>query len=457
MIKKYMGDQKKQTVLSRVLIPIFARLARENQPYCVCGNYEGLPFYTENDVDIWAKDTKAVVFTIKEVCAENGLDLYLENKNATGSNLFFWTQTEAGPVTIHLDVLGECRWLSFLPLVKSERIEQQRKEYNGFMVATDTIDAAMHFMHPLTHFGVIRDKYKKSFEKESGNAAFWEIVETGFGTDFSREIQPLFNARNWDAVEDSFCRWRRKLLMRAIQRMGREELQSFTKFCFSSISRFFRPCGLFIAFVGADGCGKTTVQKNLQPFFEKGFTKGKIKKYYWRPFLIPRIRSLLPGGKNKQPEDSVPADRLKLRRVGVAKRIVHSVKLVYYCIDCFLGRLKYQGVWSKGGVVCFDRYWDDLIVFPERFGVRVPRGLVRALSVFVPKPDIVFYLHADAEVLVARKLELPIEEMKRQVDDYKRLAQEKNHFALIPADLSEEDVLAAVISACLAKMSLRYK
>lgn len=61
------------------------------------------------------------------------------------------------------------------------------------------------------------------------------------------------------------------------------------------------------------------------------------------------------------------------------------------------------------------------------------------------------------KVLIARKLELPIEEMKRQINDYQRLVSNNDHFILIQADMSEKDVLSAVISACLEKMSLRYK
>lgn len=449
--------QKKQTILSRVLTALFSRLEVENQPYCVCGNYKDLPFYTENDVDIWAKYPIAVVNIIKEVCNENGLDLYLENKNATGSNLFFWTFSGKEPVTIHIDVLCGCRWLSFLPLVNSKLIEQNRKKFNGFFIANDTIDAAMHFMHPLTHFGVIRDKYKKSLEIESREKSFWKIIEPGFGTEFCQEIQPHFKERNWGAIEDAFSDKKRKLLVHMIRRMRWVEYCSFYKFINSNIKRLFRPTGLSIAFIGPDACGKTTVQKNLQPFFEKAFTKGKIKSFYWRPFLFPRIQSLFLFGREKHSKESNPTDRLKLRRSGLFRRFFHSIKLLYYCLDFFVGRFKYQGVWSKGGVVCFDRYWYDLLVFPERFALNVPRTLVKLLSIFVPKLDIIFYLHAEAEVLLERKYELPIEEVRRQIYEYKILAEGYTHFSTISSDLSEADVLSEVISSCLAKMSTRYK
>ena len=451
-----MSIQEEQTVLSRLLIPLFSRLTREKQPYCVCGNYKNLPFHTENDVDLWAKNPKAVIAIVKEVSTECGLTLYLENKNATGSNLFFWIQTEMGPVTVHLDVLSECRWHSFLPLVKSREIEQQRKKYNGFMVATETIDAAMHFMHPLTHFGEIREKYFHDFIRESSNPGFRRIIEAGLGATFYQEISPLLQEHNWQAIEKAFVRRKNDVLMHAIRQMRVAQWQSFFRFIVSNLRRLLRPNGLFVAFVGPDGCGKTTVQKNLQPFFEKGFTKGKIKKFYWRPFLLPLIKSLLPGAKNKKLVASDPAERLKLRHASLVQQITHIVKLFYYCFDFLVGRLKYQAVWSKGGVVCFDRYWDDLLIFPERFGLCVSSVLVRALGIFVPKPDIVFYLHAEAEVLTARKLELPIEEMTQQIAGYKELAQNRQHYVQIQADLSEEDVVSNVVTTCLTKMSDRY-
>lgn len=325
-------------------------------------------------------------------------------------------------------------------------------------MANNTIDAAMHFMYPLAHLGKIPEKYKNDLKRESINKDFWNIIEDGWGKKFIKEIKFHFMQSDWHSVERTFYRKKSYLTLRSVKQIRFQETKSFFSFINTNFLRLFRPNGLFIAFIGPDGCGKTTVQNNLQPFFEKGFTKDKIKKFYWRPFLLPRIKVLLLGKRHEQSksDESEPSECLELREVGLGKRLVHCIKLLYYWIDYLIGRIKYQGAWSRGGVVCFDRYWDDLLVYPERFGLNVPTWLLKVLGLFIPQPDIIFYLDADAKVLDARKPELPKAELSRQIEKYRDLAKKNKRIFYVNAEYSEQDVQSLVIRICLEKMSQRY-
>lgn len=446
--------------LYELLTSLFEELRITNLPYCVCGNYSELPHYTENDVDIWVNDPALLIEIIENICFFLKYKIYLENTNATGTNFFIYTNTlHSHKDFIHIDILNECRWHSFLPLVRSKTIEDHRKPYKEFYVANETVDAAMHLMYPLAHFGKVTPKYHDDIIHAAKADTFWQIVQDGWGIAFTKRIMPLVKNGLWNELEKDFANHKMKLTVHALSKVRGPEIKSFFSFVTCNIKRLIKPTGLFIAFIGPDGCGKTTIQNNLMPFFQKGFTKGKIKRFYWRPFLLPRIKFLLSGGKKDirdNGEFEEPSARLELRKVGLGKRTAHCVKLFYYCLDYIFGRLKYQGVWSRGGVVCFDRYWHDLVVFPERFGINVPQWLVRLLGIFVPKPDIVFYLHAEPEVLIGRKHELPFEEMKTQTEQYKALCHRHNNFALIDGDQPEIDVLEDVIKTCLEKMSKRY-
>ena len=276
------------------------------------------------------------------------------------------------------------------------------------------------------------------------------------GNPFCKKIQPLINGCLWSELEELFAVNRTKLTWYSLSSAGRAEIKSFYLSVKCNIQRLLRPSGLFIAFVGPDGCGKTTLQEGLKPFFAKGFTKGKIKRFYWRPFLFPRIKTLVTGKRNPEPDEAAPSDRLKLRTAGLGKRAVHSLKLFYYWLDYIFGRIKIQGTWSRGGVVCFDRYWHDLLVFPERFGLNVPKKMVKFLTIFVPKPDIIFYLHAEPEVLIRRKPELPLNEIKQQVEQYKNMTLKERNCILINGEQSKEEVLRTVTATCLQTMSSRY-
>jgi len=451
---------KQTTTLSRLLVPLFVCLNTCGQLYCVCGNYAKLPLHTDNDVDIWAKNTSFVTQLIESICANLNYKMFLKNSNSTGSNLFFYSLEDKQYAFIHIDVLQECRWKSFLPLVKAITIEGQRKQYENFWVANETVDAAMHLMYPLSRFGKVTPKYYEDIIKEARNDDFWQIIQDGWGASFAKKVMPLIEKGMWAHVEKEFTRHKMKLFLYSLNKVRYTEIKSLILFVTSNIKRLIKPNGLFIAFIGPDGCGKTTIQNNLQPFFEKCFTKGKIKKFYWRPFLFPRIQALLLRNKRTvqtvDDNEDISARLELLHKVGVRKYFVHCIKLLYYWLDYILGRSKYQGAWSRGGIVCFDRYWGDLLVFPERFGISVPTWITKIFGFFVPQPDIVFYLHAAPEVLISRKPELPFTEIKRQTEQYSALCERYKNYYLINGDQPKEKVLADIIQTCLETMAQRY-
>ena len=55
--------------------------------------------------------------------------------------------------------------------------------------------------------------------------------------------------------------------------------------------------------------------------------------------------------------------------------------------------------------------------------MRLPHWLLRFLSWFIPKPDLVVFLDADAESIYQRKNELTIEEIERQQAIIKKICK----------------------------------
>ena len=54
----------------------------------------------------------------------------------------------------------------------------------------------------------------------------------------------------------------------------------------------------------------------------------------------------------------------------------------------------------------FDRYHGDLLVDPRRYRYGGPMSLARLIVRFMPQPDLVFFLDATPEILLARKQEV---------------------------------------------------
>jgi thymidylate kinase len=109
-------------------------------------------------------------------------------------------------------------------------------------------------------------------------------------------------------------------------------------------------------------------------------------------------------------------------------------------VDFVVGHLLlYLPVLRTGGTVIIERGWQDLIVDPKRY-LLPARWLARILGVVVPAPDIVVVLDAPPTVLQQRKQELSLEEIRRQLDEWKATAKARRKVVQLDA-LEPPDVL----------------
>jgi len=67
-----------------------------------------------------------------------------------------------------------------------------------------------------------------------------------------------------------------------------------------------------------------------------------------------------------------------------------------------------------------------------------------------PRPDLVVYLDAPVEVLLARKGEGTLESIARRQEDYRSLAGEVERFAIVDADRPLDEVIADVVAEIVA-------
>lgn len=109
-------------------------------------------------------------------------------------------------------------------------------------------------------------------------------------------------------------------------------------------------------------------------------------------------------------------------------------------------------------MVLFDRYAFDLEMDPRRFRIRLPRRWLRLAGRLAPKPDLIFCLDGDPEEIASRKGELPLEEVRRQVEWIRDFAGRNSNAVLISTRGSVEEtrdqVLTALRDYCLARNPL---
>jgi thymidylate kinase len=117
--------------------------------------------------------------------------------------------------------------------------------------------------------------------------------------------------------------------------------------------------------------------------------------------------------------------------------------------------LRLRPVTFRGGLVLIDRYYYDFFVDQRRYRLSVPPFVVRLGHFFLKKPDLVVLLDAPAEVLQARKQEVPLAETERQRQAYLALVKGLHNGRVVDATQPPEKVGADISGAILTFMAER--
>lgn len=190
-----------------------------------------------------------------------------------------------------------------------------------------------------------------------------------------------------------------------------------------------KPTGLVVAFLGADGSGKTSVieriQDDLLPIFERSHY------YHLRPHF----------GRNVADTKEVTDPYNQTKRNSVA-----SVgKLGFWLLDySFSYATDIYWRLTKSTLVIFDRFIDDIIVDPIRYRYGGPESLARFAARMAPRPHLVILLSAPADVLQHRKRELTYAESERQARAYLDLVSKLANGHVVDASKPLEHVVVEV-------------
>ena len=208
-----------------------------------------------------------------------------------------------------------------------------------------------------------------------------------------------------------------------------------------------------VALIGPDGAGKTTISRRLQDEFPlpikyiyMGVNRDSSNHMLPTTRLIRAIKRAL-GAK---PDVLGPPDRnkVKARPKNPMKRVLASIKAVFRLANQLSEEWFRQAVaWyykQRGHVVLFDRhFFSDYHAYDIANGAGLPlsrriHGFL--LQHFYPKPDLVIYLDAPAEVLFARKGEGTVEALERRRQEYLQLRHLVQHFAIVDVTQSPDEV-----------------
>lgn len=395
--------------MSQLLNKFFSFLNEENILYCVIHSFENLPATVASDIDICIDlCEQGMDRAVSEVCLRNKASIVQKYEYDVPLNFTYKILTEEGEF-LSLDLSNDRRGGLNEDVLKTEEILRDRYMFSGFYVARPEIEA-VYLLNKKSQKGIISDH----------DLARLRLLYETKRDETEKEIISLFGKSSLfifrELLDEVKSEKRIELLNRLKgQRILKQVVLSPHRWPFivcyeiKRVSRrVFYPVGTFAAIVAPDGAGKSSVSKgiveSLGPIFN-----NKIKVLHWRPGLLPKAGSL------------VFKDYVSYKKGTKSNRFISGLKWIYYLLDFFLGYyLKIVPLKIKMNLIIVERYYYDMVVSCERYGINLPKWLLKSVLPLIPRPELTIYLDNEPEVLFKRKAEFNIDILRKQVDLWRK-------------------------------------
>lgn len=205
-----------------------------------------------------------------------------------------------------------------------------------------------------------------------------------------------------------------------------------------------------IAVEAPDGTGKTTFINKLISELSFFYICGpeRFNIHHFRPSFLPNLGAAgEKAGIMKQDKNFTNPHRAK--PVG---KLSSFLRMTYYWLDYVLGvpfLLRKES--QYGEYTIFDRYIYDFLVDPHRSRINLPYWLRKFYVKTVSTPQIIFVLSASPIVVFKRKQELTLEEISRQMNEFKKLFNLSENCVEIDANLLPDEMVKVAINIIMNK------
>lgn len=425
--------------LSALVTEVFRQWRAAQVRFVILRNYENLPQETGNDIDVLvAAEQLAQAETIL-IQAARAVGYQPHNRARFSPVSVFLFHPESRQ-QIQFDLFPKLAWRGF-DLISADQVLKRSVARGDFSVPHPVDEAVINLLTRLIYHGYVKEKYRPAISAQiAANAvAVTQQLEQTFGAPMARKLMAAAGAGDWGGVGRQSGALRGRLITRSLIRHPWRTFGALFSDAVRLTGRFFRPPGITIVLVGADGCGKSTVAEQLVAALRGTFHENKSLRVHWKPAVFTRQRraNRLP---TSDPHGQPPRGRFR-----------SALLLGYHWTEFFVGYwTQLRPVMFRNGLVLVDRYHYDFVVDPRRFRLQSLPRLAHGLFQLLPAPDLVFLLDAPAEVLQSRKQEVPLAETARQRAAYRaelgRLPNAHIMDATQPAETVAREVVAHILN-----------
>jgi len=421
--------------LKEFLLQLFHRLEQANVKYCVLRNYQMIPEGIENDVDmlVLPKDRLAFERCILDSAKATGWSLLM--KPVRYGYRSYWFQSTTSGRYVHFDAWTKIAWKG-LRWANEAKILSRRIRRKQFYIPCASDEACISLIKDLIQLGNIKEKYKNLITSmlRQDKMSLIKALGWGLGKSLSTKLCDLIEEGKWSEIAIRKDEIRKRVFIECVRRKPISPIIGMACFFGGYIwSLISHRSGIFIAFIGPDGSGKTTIANMLLHSMRDIFPSTQC--YHGRFGILPDMRTLYNKlrmwfGYRPLPEAGAGTAALHdMTPHGVFRALAY---LGYYAIDYILGFWHVNQSRAKGQMIVFDRYYYDYYVSP--LFAKIPRFLLSAVGWIIPKPDMLLYLNCDADAIHQRKPELTPAQIRYQQQEIERYLSNLDYYYMINSE-----------------------